>query len=157
MRHRKKGNTLSRKSAHRKALLANLAKSLIQYEIIQTTDAKAKELRRYADRLITLGKRGDLHARRQALSKIGDRELVAKIFDDLAQRDEIATREGGYTRVIKLGNRQGDRAAISRVSWVGATLENTEELRYPEHIREQFITEEELLEEEEEEGEEQRE
>lgn len=151
MRHKKKGRSLSRNASHRKALMKNLAKSLVKYEIIQTTDAKAKELRSYADKLITLGKRGDLHARRQAISKLGDRELVEKIFDDLAERDEIATRNGGYTRVIKLGNRQGDCAAISRVSWVGSTLENTEEMRYPEHIREQFVTEEELLEEEEEE------
>ena len=151
MRHKKKGNSLGRKASHRKALLANLAKSLIEYEIIQTTDAKAKELSRYADKLITLGKRGDLHARRQAQSKIGDKELVAKVFDDLAKRDELKDRPGGYTRVIKLGNRQGDGAAISRVSWVGSNLENTEEMRYPEHIREQFVTEEEFLEEEEEE------
>lgn len=150
MRHKKKGNSLGRKSSHRKALLKNLTKSLVQYEIIQTTDTKAKELRRYADKLITLGKRGDLHARRQAIGKLGDEELVNKIFDDLVERDEIADRNGGYTRVIKLGNRQGDGAAISRVSWVGSTLESTEELRYPEHIREQFVTEEELLEEEEE-------
>ena len=154
MRHKKKKNSLGRKASHRKALMKNLAKSLIKYEIIQTTDTKAKALRSYADKLITLGKRGDLHARRQAQAKVGDKELVAKIFDDLAQREEIADRNGGYTRVIKLGNRQGDAAPISRVSWVGSDLENTEELRYPEHIREQFVTEEELLEEEEaEEGE----
>ena len=150
MRHKKKGNKLGRKASHRKALLKNLAKSLIQYEIIQTTDTKAKELRRYADKLITLGKRGDLHARRQAFSKIGDKELVSKVFDDLAQRDEIADRNGGYTRVIKIGNRKSDAAPISRVSWVGSDLENTEELRYPEHIREQFVTEEELIEDDEE-------
>ncbi len=151
MRHKKKGRSLNRTASHRKALLANLAKSLIQYEIIQTTDAKAKELKSYADKLITLGKRGDLHARRQAVSKLGDKELVGKLFDDLAKREEIADRPGGYTRVIKLGNRQGDGAPISRVSWVGSDLENTEEMRYPEHIREQFVTEEEYLEEEEEE------
>ena len=148
MRHRKKGRSLNRKASHRKALLMNLAKSLVQYEMIQTTDAKAKELRRYADKLITLGKRGDLHARRQAIAKLGDQKLVAKIFDDLAQRDEIADRNGGYTRVIKLGNREGDNAPVSRISWVGATLESTEELRYPAHIREQFVTEEEIIEDE---------
>lgn len=148
MRHRKKGRSLNREASHRKALLMNMAKSLVEYEMIQTTDAKAKELRRYADRLITIGKRGTLHARRQLLSKLGDRELVAKVFEDLAQRDEIANRAGGYTRVIKLGNRQGDNAPISRISWVGATLESTEDLRYPEHIREQFVTEEEVIEDE---------
>lgn len=149
MRHKKKGRSLSRKASHRKALMKNLAKSLVKYEMIQTTDAKAKELRSYADKLITLGKRGSLHARRQAISKLGgDRDLAKKIFDDLAQRDEISGRNGGYTRIIKLGNRQGDNAAISRISWVGATLESTEELRYPEHIREQFVTEEEIIDEE---------
>ncbi len=150
MRHKKKGNSLGRKASHRKALLQNMAKSLVQYEMIQTTDTKAKELRRYADKLITLGKRGDLHARRQAISKLGgDHGLAEKVFDDLAQRDEISGRQGGYTRIIKLGNRQGDNAAISRISWVGATLESTEELRYPEHIREQFVTEEEIIDDEE--------
>ncbi len=150
MRHRKKGNSLGRKASHRKALLKNLAKSLVRYEIIQTTDAKAKELSRYADKLITLGKKGTLHARRQAIAKVGDEELVAKIFDDLVEREAISSRNGGYTRVIKLGNRQGDNASVSRISFVGSDLENTEELRYPEHIREQFVTEEEFLEEEEE-------
>lgn len=145
MRHKKKGRSLGREASHRKALLENLARSLVKYEMIQTTDAKAKELRSYADRLITLGKRGDLHARRQALARLGNPALVAKIFDDLAKRDEISGREGGYTRIIKLGNRRGDNAPISRISWVGATLENTEELRYPAHIREQFVTEEEVV------------
>ncbi len=149
MRHKKKGRSLSRESSHRKALLMNLVKSLVKYEMIQTTDAKAKELRRFSDRMITLGKRGDLHARRQAIAKLGDHDLVAKVFDDLAKREEIAGRNGGYTRIIKLGNRQGDNAPLSRVSWVGATLESTEELRYPAHIREQFITEEEVVGEEE--------
>ncbi|MBA2662504.1 MAG: 50S ribosomal protein L17 [Bradymonadaceae bacterium] len=143
MRHLKSGRSLSRDAAHRKAMLQNLAASLIKYEIIQTTDAKAKELRRVTDRLITLGKRGTLHARRQALAQINDAELIGKLFDDLAKREAIATREGGYTRLIKVGNRQGDNAPISRISWVGSTLENTEALRYPAHIREQFVTEDE--------------
>ena len=149
MRHKKKGRSLGRKASHRKALMKNLAKSLVQYEMIQTTDAKAKELRSYADKLITLGKRGDLHARRQAISRLGgDESLAGKVFDDLATRDEISGRNGGYTRIIKLGNRRGDNAPISRISWVGATLESTEELRYPEHIREQFVTEEEIIDDE---------
>jgi large subunit ribosomal protein L17 len=124
-------------------MLTNLLKSLVHYEMLQTTDARAKELRKVADRLITLGKRGTVHARRQAISKLGgDRELAAKVFDDLAQRDEIAGREGGYCRIVKLGNRRGDNAPISRISWVGATLESTEDLRYPEHIQELIETEE---------------
>lgn len=143
MRHKKKGRALSRESSHRKALMENLARSLIKYEMIQTTDAKAKELRRYADQLITLGKRGDLHARRQAISRLGKPELVAKVFEDLAKREEITGRQGGYTRIVKLGNRRGDNAPISRISWVGATLESTESLRYPAHILEEFVTEEE--------------
>lgn len=122
--------------------MMNMLQSLVRYEMIQTTDAKAKELRRFADRMITLGKRGTLHARRQALSKLGDRDLVAKVFDDLVQREDIAGREGGYTRILKIGNRKGDNAPISRISWVGATLESTEELRYPEHIQELIETEE---------------
>jgi large subunit ribosomal protein L17 len=120
-------------------MLRNMAASLVKYEMIQTTDAKAKELRRLSDKLITLGKRGTLHARRQAFAILGNRELVKKVFEDLAQRDEIATREGGYTRILKVGNRSSDNAPISRVSWVGATIESTEELRYPEHILENLF------------------
>ena len=138
MRHKKQGRKLSRTASHRKAMFNNLVRAMVQYEMIQTTDAKAKELRRFADRMITLGKKGTLHARRQALSVLGDRELVAKVFDDLAKRTEIAERQGGYTRVIKVGNRGSDNAPISRVSWVGATLESTEPLRYPAHILDMF-------------------
>lgn len=139
MRHKKQGRKLGRTASHRKAMLRNMAASLVKYEMIQTTDAKAKELRRLSDKLITLGKRGTLHARRQAFAILGNRELVKKVFDDLAQRDELATREGGYTRIVKVGNRDSDGAPISRVSWVGATLENTEELRYPKHILENLF------------------
>ncbi len=139
MRHRKHGRKLSRTASHRKALFQNMVRALVQYELIQTTDAKAKELRRYADRMITIGKKGTLHARRQALAALGgDRVLMAKVFDDLVQRAEIAEREGGYTRVLKLGNRAADNAPMSRVSWVGSTLESTEPLRYPKHILELF-------------------
>lgn len=141
MRHRKKGNRLNRGSSHRKATIQNLLKSLVEYELVQTTDARAKELRRHADRLITLGKRGTQHAFRQAQSKLGDRDLVQKVFEDLAERAPIAEREGGYVRLIKVGNRQGDNASITRISWVGSNLENTEELRFPEHILELIETE----------------
>lgn len=142
MRHRKRGRKLGRDAAHRKATMQNMVRSLVEVEMIQTTDAKAKELRKVADRMITLGKNGSLHARRQALAALQDRELVAKVFDDLAVREEIAGRQGGYTRIIKVGNRNGDNAPISRISWVGATLENTESMRYPEHIRKLIETEE---------------
>ena len=148
MRHRKKGNSLNRKASHRKAMLRNLLKSLVQYELVQTTTARAKELRRFADKLITLGKRGTLHARRQAESKLEDGELVAKVFEDLVEREPIAQRDSGYVRLIKVGNRRGDDASITRVSWVGSNLENTEELRFPEHIRELIETEEVVDEEE---------
>lgn len=116
----------------------NMARALVQYELLQTTDAKAKELRSVGDKLITLGKEDTLAARRRALRVLKSRDLVAKLFDDLAKREEIAGRQGGYTRVIKLRNRQSDNAPISRISWVGATLESTEPLRYPAHILELF-------------------
>ncbi len=143
MRHLNSGRSLSRTASHRKAMLSNMAKSLIKYEIIETTDAKAKELRRITDRLITLGKRGTLHARRQAIALLNDSDLVGKLFEDLAKREAITSRQGGYTRLIKIGNRLSDTAPISRVSWVGSTLENTEALRYPAHIRDQFVDDEE--------------
>ena len=111
MRHRKSGKKLNRTSAHRKALMRNMVTSLLAHERIETTDAKAKALRGLADRMITLGKRGDLHARRQALSVIRSKEVTAKVFDELAER--FRDRPGGYTRVIKLGNRVGDAAPIS--------------------------------------------
>jgi large subunit ribosomal protein L17 len=140
MRHRKSGRKLGRTAAHRKALRRNLSRALVTYETIQTTDTKAKELRRWADKLITLGKRDTVHARRQAFALLQDRALVTKIFDDLAKREEIASRNGGYTTQVKLGNRAGDNAPITRISWIGATLENTEKLRYPAHILEMYET-----------------
>ncbi len=116
MRHRRRHGKLGRDSAHRKALLRNMVTSLLANERIETTDAKAKELRRIADRMITLGKRGDLHARRRALSVIRDKDVTAKVFDDLAQR--FAAREGGYTRVLKVRRRVGDAAPMSIVELV---------------------------------------
>lgn len=134
MRHRKSGRKLNRTAAHRKALFNNLSIALVKYEMIQTTDAKAKELRSLADHLITLGKRDTVHSRRQAFKVLKDRDLVGKLFDDLAKRDELATRSGGYTRIVKIGQRPGDNAPLSRISWVGTTVENTAALRYPEHL-----------------------
>jgi large subunit ribosomal protein L17 len=116
MRHRKAGRKLGRSGAHRIALLRNLVTSLLEHEQIETTDAKAKELRRVADRMITLGKRSDLHARRQALAVVRSREVVGKLFGPLAER--YATRHGGYTRVLKLRTRMGDAAPISLVELV---------------------------------------
>ena len=116
MRHRKKGRQLSRTRSHRKATLRNLATSLFRHERIETTTAKAKELRPYAERLITLARRGDVHARRLAAMKIQDREVLGKLFDDIAPR--YAERPGGYTRVLKLGNRKGDAAEMSLIELV---------------------------------------
>ena len=116
MRHRKSGKTLGRNSSHRKAMFRNMVTSLLEHEMIQTTDAKAKELRRFADKMITLGKRGDLHARRSALKVIRSKDVTAKLFDELAAR--YKDRSGGYTRIIKLGNRVGDAAPLSIIELV---------------------------------------
>ncbi len=118
MRHRKGGRKLGRTSAHRKAMLRNLVTSLLDRERVQTTDSKAKEVRRLTDRMITLGKRGDLHARRQALSVVRSKEVAAKLFDNLAER--FRNRPGGYTRVMKLGHRVGDAAPLSIIELVEA-------------------------------------
>lgn len=116
MRHLKSGRKLNRTSAHRKALMRNLVTSLIERGRIRTTDAKAKELRQIADRLVTLGKRASLHARRQAAAFVRTRAAVRKLFDEIAPR--FANRSGGYTRVIKLGRRVGDAAPISLIEFV---------------------------------------
>jgi len=113
MRHLNAGRKLNRSAAHRKALFRNLVTSLLQHEHVRTTDAKAKELRRVADRMITLGKRGTLHARRQALSYIRSRTVVTKLFDEIAAR--FRARPGGYTRLVKVGPRHGDAASMSVV------------------------------------------
>jgi large subunit ribosomal protein L17 len=107
MRHQKQRNKLSRDSAHRRALLRNLCREVIQHERIQTSQAKAKAVKPKIEKLITLGKRGDLHARRQALSELGqDKFLVHKLFEEVAPR--YAERPGGYTRIVKLGPRRSD-------------------------------------------------
>ena len=116
MRHRKKGRKLSRHPSHKKATMRNMATSLFRHERIETTPAKAKELRPYAERLITLARRGDVHSRRLAASKIQDREVLGKLFDDIAPR--YADRPGGYTRVLKLGSRKGDAAEMSLIELV---------------------------------------
>ena len=108
MRHHRAGKKLGRDSAHRKALYANLACSLIEHGRIRTTEAKAKAVKPFAEKMITLGKRGDLHARRQALAALRSNDIVHRLFADVAPR--FAERPGGYTRIIKLGPRQGDAA-----------------------------------------------
>ena len=117
MRHRMSGRKLNRTSAHRKALFGNMAAALIKHEQIKTTLPKAKELRSVVDKLITLGKRGDLHARRIAVSRLhGDRALADKLFTTLA--DRYRDRPGGYTRVVKAGFRYGDMAPMAIIEFV---------------------------------------
>ena len=113
MRHRKAGLKLNRTPSHRHAMFRNMVTSLLKHERIRTTGAKAKEIRRWADQLITLAKRGDLHARRQALAIVREKEVVHKLFEEADER--FGTVSGGYTRVIKLGHRPGDAAPISLV------------------------------------------
>lgn len=117
MRHRAKGRQLSRNASHRKALLANMATSLFKHDRIETTEAKAKELRPYAERLITLARRGGLHARRLAESRLKDRAVTQRLFKELGPR--FAARPGGYTRIVKLGHRVGDGADIARIELLG--------------------------------------
>ena len=116
MRHRRRRGKLARPAAHRSALLRNLVTSLLDHELIETTDARAKELRRVADKMITLGQRGDLHARRQAAAVIRTDEVLSKLFSSLAER--YKTRPGGYTRVLKSRIRVGDAAPLSIVELV---------------------------------------
>ena len=124
MRHRKSGRRLSRSASHRKLMFRGLVSDLILYERIQTTDAKAKSLRPLAERIITLGKRGDLHARRLAARTVRNPDALAKLFDVLGERYE--ERPGGYTRIIKLGNRVGDCAPISLIELVDNEIEQVE-------------------------------
>src|SRR5581483_6852403 len=108
MRHARTGKKLGRDASHRKALYANLACSLIEHGRIKTTEAKAKAVKPFAEQMITLGRRGDLHARRQALAELRSQEVVHKLFSDVGPR--MAERPGGYSRIVKLGPRQGDAA-----------------------------------------------
>ena len=116
MKHRIKGKKLNRTSSHRKSLLKNMSQALIKHEQIVTTLVKAKTLKPYFDKLITIGKKGNLSARRQAISKIGDLKLVEKLFSILAKRYE--TRQGGYSRVLKAGFRYGDSAPMAVIELI---------------------------------------
>ncbi|MDH4130818.1 MAG: 50S ribosomal protein L17 [Gemmatimonadota bacterium] len=113
MRHQAKGRQLSRTSEHRRALMRNMATSLFLHGGIETTVAKAKELRPYAERLITLARRGDLHARRLAAQKVRERGALTRLFTEIGPR--FAARPGGYTRILKLGHRPGDGAEMARI------------------------------------------
>jgi large subunit ribosomal protein L17 len=127
MRHSVSGRKLNRTTSHRLAMFRNMVTSLLQHERVYTTDAKAKEIRRWADWMITLGKRGDLHARRQALQVVRDKNVVAKLFSDLAQRYQA--RSGGYTRTVKVGFRPGDGAPISIIELVAGETEKKKKKR----------------------------
>jgi large subunit ribosomal protein L17 len=113
MRHRAKGRQLSRTSSHKRALLNNMAASLFAHGRVVTTEAKAKELRPFAEKLITLARRGDLHARRLVERRIKDRDTLGKLFTEIGPR--FAARAGGYTRILKMGHRPGDGADIARI------------------------------------------
>lgn len=113
MRHRKKGRQLSRTRTHKRAMLRNMVTSLILHERIRTTEAKARELRPFAERLITLAKKGDMHSRRVAGRQIADRQALRKLFDQIGPRFE--GRPGGYTRILKLGARKGDGAELALI------------------------------------------
>lgn len=116
MRHRKSGRKLGMKSGHRRAVLRNLTTELLEHEKITTTEPKAREIHRIAEKIITLGKEGSLHARRQALSFLTDERVVDKLFAELAPR--YAERPGGYTRIVKLGPRLGDGAPMALLELV---------------------------------------
>ena len=120
MRHGKSGRRLGRKTSHREAMFRNLVTSFLNHEKITTTDAKAKEIRSVAEKMITLGKRGDLHALRQAASYIREKSVVTKLFSTIAPR--YKDRPGGYTRIVKLGARQGDAAPVSIIELVEAEM-----------------------------------
>jgi len=121
MRHARSGRKFNRTASHRKAMFANMAVALIKHEQIKTTLPKAKDLRRVVDRLITLGKRGSLHARRQALATLRDNTIATKLFDELGPR--YKDRQGGYTRVIKAGFRYGDMAPMAMIELVDRDTE----------------------------------
>jgi large subunit ribosomal protein L17 len=117
MRHRKSGVKLNRTTSHRQAMFRNMVTSLFKHDKIKTTAPKAKELRRWADHLITLAKRGDLHARRQALSIVREKDVVHKLFEEASER--FGARSGGYTRIVKIGRRPGDAAPLTIIELLG--------------------------------------
>ncbi len=125
MRHRKAKYKLGMRTSHREAMLRNMVTSLLEHESITTTDARAKAIRSVADNMITLGKRGDLHARRQAMQTIRSKKVTSLLFDEIAPR--FSNRQGGYVRVVKKGFREGDRAAMSLVELVEKNPEKTKE------------------------------
>ena len=124
MRHRKKVAKLGRDAPHRRAMLSNMVTSLLSKESVKTTHARAKELRRFAEHMITFAKRGDLHARRQVLRTVADKGVVTKLFEELGPR--YKGRNGGYTRIVKLGPRRGDGSFMSIVELVDRSEDRTD-------------------------------
>lgn len=116
MYHGKAGRKLGRTSSHREAMLRNMVTSVIKHERIRTTDTRAKELKKLAEKMVTLGKKGSLHARRQALAVVRDKEMVSKLFGELTER--YRNRAGGYTRIVKAGYRYGDNAPVSILEFI---------------------------------------
>lgn len=116
MRHAKKGKKFATDASHRKAILKSMAASLLEHEKIRTTEVRAKELRPVVEGVITLAKRGDVHARRQAMAVLGDKALVHKVFAEIGPR--FSERSGGYTRIVKIGPRQGDAAPMVQIELV---------------------------------------
>ena len=137
MRHLKQGVKLGRTTSHRKALFRNIVTSLIRYEKIETTLAKAKELRRVADRMVTLGKKGTLSARRRAAEYVKDKDIVRKLFDAIAKR--YAERKGGYTRIYKIGVRRGDAAKMAVIELVDRDV-SAEPKRRLKHVEKEEKT-----------------
>ena len=127
MRHQKAGLKLNRTSSHRNAMFRNMVTSLFKHDRIRTTDKKAKELRRWADNLITLAKRGDLHARRQALAIVREKAVVHKLFEEA--QDRFGATSGGYTRISRLGRRPGDAAPISLIELISTETEKKKKKR----------------------------
>ena len=121
MRHQKAGRKLSRRKEHRTAMLANLAASLIKNGRVRTTDAKAKEVRPFVEKMVTFSRRGDLHSRRIVLSRLNDISAVKKLFEEIGPR--YVNRFGGYTRIVKLGFRHGDNSPVSLIEFVGEEIE----------------------------------
>jgi large subunit ribosomal protein L17 len=138
MRHLKANKKLGMDANHRKAVLRNMVTSLVEHERIQTTDTRAKELRRIAEKMVTLGKRGDLHALRQAMEVIRLKNVAKKLFEEIAPR--FKDINGGYTRIIKIGRRHGDNATLSIIEFTVQKKEEKKEAKKPSKKKEKAST-----------------
>lgn len=143
MRHRKSGVKLNRTSSHRNAMFRNMVTSLFKHDKIRTTDVKAKELRVWADKMITLAKRGDLHARRQALSVIYEKNVVHKLFEEAG--DRFGSTAGGYTRITKLGARPGDGAKMSLIEIIAPKVSASKPAEQPKETKTEEVSPEDVV------------